>query len=157
MATTRTSTPTLTLPALAPVYEKVGPLSETAVRVAAGLFLVPHGAQKLFGWFGGYGLEATGQFFEQNLGYANGYAAALAAGSVEFFGGLMLAVGLLTRISAGAATVLLLVAMGVHLPNGFFWNAGGYEYALMWAIVTAMYVAKGGGAYSVDRLIGREL
>ena len=56
------------IPVLRPLTEALSPLAEPMVRVAAGLFLVPHGAQKLFGWFGGYGLEATGQFFAAKLG-----------------------------------------------------------------------------------------
>ena len=141
---------------MAPVYANLDKGAETALRVATGAFLMPHGAQKLFGWFGGHGLEATGQFFEQTLGYGNGYLAALGAGSVEFFGGLFLALGLLTRISAGAIVVFLLVALSVHLPNGFFWTEGGYEYPLLWAIAAAYFWIRGGGALSIDRRIGRE-
>lgn len=147
----------LVIPALSPLYESLGSFTEPALRIAAGVFLVPHGAQKLFGWFGGYGLEATGQFFQDQLGYSNGYLAALGAGSVEFFGGLLLALGLFTRLSAAAITVLLLVALTVHLPNGFFWNEGGIEYPLLWAILTASFVIRGGGAYSLDAAIGKEI
>lgn len=147
----------LIIPAFGPLYDGLGRITEPALRIAAGVFLMPHGAQKLFGWFGGNGLEATGQFFQNQLGYSNGYLVALAAGSVEFFGGLLLALGLLTRISAGAATVLLLVALTVHLPNGFFWNQGGYEYPLLWALLTASFVIRGGGTYSLDAAIGKEI
>ena len=147
----------LVLPTLGPLYDSLGRLTEPALRIAAGVFLVPHGAQKLFGWFGGYGLEATGQFFQDQLGYSNGYLAALGAGSVEFFGGLLLALGLFTRLSAAAVTVLLLVALSVHLPNGFFWNEGGIEYPLLWALLTASFVIRGGGTYSLDAAIGKEL
>lgn len=142
-------------PFMSPVYDRLAPLTDPALRVIAGLFLVPHGAQKLFGAFGGYGLEATGAYFD-SVGMPNGYAVALAAGLVEFVGGLMLAAGLLTRVAAAAATILLLVAASTHMANGFFWPAGGYEYALMWAILSFSYWIKGGGRYSVDHLIGRE-
>ena len=145
------------VPPLAPLYRTLSPITEPALRIAAGLFLVPHGAQKLFGWFGGYGLEATGQFFEQQLGYSNGLLAAAAAGSVEFFGGLLLAIGFLTRLSAGATAVLLAAALLVHLPNGFFWTEGGYEYPLLWLIVILTYAVKGGGRYSIDGLIQKEI
>ena len=146
----------LILPVFEPLYDGVTHYTDTALRVAAGLFLVPHGAQKLFGWFGGYGPVATGQFFEQQLGFSNGLLVAVGAGSVEFFGGLLLALGLLTRPAAAAASVLLLVALTVHLGNGFFWTEGGYEYPLLWLIVTLTFVVKGGGAYSVDRYLGKE-
>ena len=77
-------------------------LSWTLVRAASGLILMPHGAQKLFGWFGGGGLDGTGQYFEQNLGLAPGLLFAGLAGLTEFVGGLLLALGLLTRLSAAA-------------------------------------------------------
>ena len=93
---------TLVIPALKPVYVSLSGFSEALLRVAAGGFLVPHGAQKLFGAFGGFGLEATGQYFQTQLGFANGYLAAFGAGSVEVFGGLLLALGLFTRFAAGA-------------------------------------------------------
>ena len=112
---------------------------------------MPHGAQKLFGWFGGYGLTATGEFFGTQLGLQPGLLFALLAGLVEFFGGLALVVGLLTRPAALAVAVLMGVAMlGVHLPNGFFWTSGGYEYPLMWGLI-ALALLLGGGRYSLDR------
>ncbi len=148
---------TLVIPALKPVYVSLSGLSEALVRVAAGAFLVPHGAQKLFGAFGGYGLEATGQYFQTQLGFANGSLAALSAGSVEFFGGLLLALGLFTRLSAGALAVFLAVAASMHLGGSFFWTEGGWEYPVFWAVVVLMFVVRGGGQYSLDRLIGREI
>ena len=129
-------------------------VTETLVRVAAGAFLIPHGAQKLFGWFGGYGLEATGQFFANQLGFANGYLAALGAGSVEFFGGIALALGLLTRASALAIFVFLLVAANFHFTAGFFWTESGWEYPVLWAILALSFVTKGGGKYSMDNVLG---
>lgn len=156
-ALTGTPRTSLVIPAFGSLYTAGSTLADTALRVAAGLFLVPHGAQKLFGWFGGYGLEATGQFFETQLGFANGWLAALAAGSVEVFAGLALALGLATRVSAAMVAGLLLVALTVHLPAGFFWTGGGWEYPALWAIVALTFVAKGGGSLSLDRLIGREI
>lgn len=129
-------------------------ITDTLLRVTAGAFLIPHGAQKLFGWFGGHGLEATGQFFEAQLGFSNGYLAALGAGSVEFFAGIALAAGLFTRISALAVALLLLVASNVHFGAGFFWAEGGWEYPILWAILAASFVTRGGGRYSVDNLLG---
>lgn len=142
-------------PFMKPAYAFTGRYAETALRMTAGLLLVPHGAQKLFGWFGGFGLEATGQYFE-SVGMANGYQIALAAGLVEFVGGLALALGFLTRVSAAAALILLTIAFTIHFPNGFAWTSGGFEYPLMWAILAAYFWVKGGGRYSVDRLIGKE-
>lgn len=147
----------LAIPALGRLYAATDNLAEAALRVAAGVFLIPHGMQKLFGAFGGHGLEATGQFFETQLGFAYGWLAALGAGSVETFGGLLLALGLLTRPAAVAVAVLLLMALTVHLPAGFFWTAGGWEYPALWGVVALYFAARGGGRFSVDRLIGREI
>lgn len=129
-------------------------ITDILLRIAAGAFLVPHGAQKLFGWFGGYGLEATEQFFQTQLGFSNGYLAALGSGSVEFFGGIALAAGLFTRFSALAIAVLLMVASTVHTGAGFFWTDGGWEYPVLWAIVAISFVTKGGGRYSLDNILG---
>ncbi len=148
---------TLVSPALQPVYVSLTGRGDALVRVAAGAFLIPHGAQKLFGAFGGYGLEATGQFFQTQLGFANGYIAALGTGSVELFGGLLLALGLFTRLAAGSIAVMLAVAATMHIGAGFFWNNGGWEYPVLWAVVALMFVVRGGGQYSLDRLIGREI
>ncbi len=148
---------TLVIPALKPVYGSLSGLSEALLRVTAGAFLIPHGAQKLFGAFGGYGLEATGQFFQTQIGFANGYLAALGAGSVEVFGGLLLALGLFTRFAAAAIVVFLSIAMTFHFSNGFMWTELGWEYPVFWTIVALMFVVRGGGQYSLDRLIGREI
>lgn len=152
-----TDTNPLLLPALRPAYATLSHVADAVLRVAAGAFLVPHGAQKLFGWFGGGGLAGTGQFFETQLGYSNGLLVALAVGSVEVFGGLALALGLGTRLAAAAVAVLLAVASTVHLPIGFFWTSGGWEYPVLWSILALSYAVKGGGRYSLDRLIGREV
>lgn len=144
------------IPALRPLTDALSPLAEPMVRVAAGLFLLPHGLQKLFGWFGGYGLEATGQFFAAKLGLPPSFA--LLAALIEVGGGLALALGLATRLAAALVTGMMAVAVfQVHLDAGFFWNAGGYEYPLMWGLVALSFVVRGGGRYSLDRAIGREL
>lgn len=125
------------------------------IRLAAGLILVPHGAQKLFGLFGGGGLDGTAQYFEANLGLAPGLLFAALAGATEFFGGLFLALGFLTRLSALAVSVLMAyAAFAVHFGSGFFWTAGGLEYPLLWGLVALGFVIRGGGAYSVDEAIG---
>ncbi|HVO02578.1 MAG TPA: DoxX family protein, partial [Candidatus Cybelea sp.] len=115
------------VPAFAAIQNALSPFAEPLVRVATGLFLAPHGAQKLFGAFGGYGIEATGQFFASKLGLPTSFA--LLAGLIEFVGGIALALGLLTRVAAGFVVGLMAVAvLAVHLPNGYFWTDGGFEY-----------------------------
>lgn len=144
------------IPAFRSLQDALSPYADLVARAATGLFLMPHGAQKLFGLFGGYGLEATGQFFAAKLGMPP--VMALVVGVIEFFGGLALATGFLTRIAAGAITVMLAVAvLQVHLANGFFWTSGGFEYPLLWGILSLTYVVKGGGRLSVDALIGTEI
>ncbi|CFX09137.1 conserved membrane protein of unknown function [Candidatus Filomicrobium marinum] len=130
-------------------------LSWTIVRVATGLILMPHGAQKLFGWFGGGGLSGTAQYFEQTFGLHPGLLFAGAAGLTEFVGGLFLAIGFLTRLSAAAVVALMSYAViAVHWSNGFFWTNGGIEYPLLWGLVALAIVIRGGGEYSVDRAVG---
>ena len=145
------------VPALKPLYAKLSQLSYPLIRAATGLMLMPHGAQKLFGWFGGYGLEGTGGFFSQSLGLEPGLFWAALVGGVEFFGGLLLVLGLLTRPAALAVATLMAVAvLKVHLPNGFFWTSGGYEYPLLWGLIALAIAFKGGAELSLDRALGRE-
>lgn len=146
----------LLIPALAPLYDVLTPVADAAVRITTGLLLVPHGAQKLFGWFGGHGLEGTSQFFVTKLGLPG--TLALVAGLIEFAGGLALAMGLLTRPVAALVAGLMAVAVfGVHWNIGFFWTAGGFEYPLLWGMVALSYAVRGGGRYALDRVLGREL
>ena len=127
-----------------------------ALRVPVGLIFAAHGAQKLFGWFGGYGLEGTGQFFG-SVGLNPGYLMALLAGAAEFFGGLALIVGLLVRPAAAALAFAMLVAIfAVHIGKGFFMATGGYEYALALFAASLSLLFSGAGRWSVDRSLGGE-
>ncbi|WP_037455731.1 DoxX family protein [Skermanella stibiiresistens] len=143
---------------LVATLDRLSVLSYPLIRVTAGLLLMPHGAQKLFGLFGGYGLAATGEFFGAKLGLQPGILFAGLAGFIEFFGGLALVLGLLTRPAAvGVLTLMAVAVFSVHLPSGFFWTAGGYEYPLMWGLLAVAIVLKGGGRYSLDRKLGLPL
>ncbi len=127
------------------------------LRVTIGLTLAAHGAQKLFGWFGGYGLDATGQFFE-GLGFRPGRRHAFMAGAVEVGGGLLLALGLLTPLGGAlAASVMLVAAVTAHLKNGFFATGGGYEYNLVLGVAALALAFTGPGAISIDALLGLPL
>jgi putative oxidoreductase len=127
-------------------------LAATVMRIPVGLVLMAHGAQKLFAWFGGYGLEGTGQWMA-SVGFEPGYLMALMAGSAEFFGGLALLVGLLTRPAALVVAFTMAVAMTVHLGNGLFVTANGYEYALTLLAVATSLVFSGGGAFALDNKV----
>lgn len=124
------------------------------LRAVVGLTLAAHGAQKLFGWFGGPGLTGTGQFFDQ-LGFRPGRLQAAQAGTAELVGGLFLAVGLLTPVAAAAAIAVMFVAgVSVHVKNGFFVSSGGYEYTLMLGGAALALAFTGPGALSLDRALG---
>lgn len=126
------------------------------LRIPVGIIFVAHGAQKLFGWFGGYGLEGTGQFFA-TVGLNPGYLMALLAGAAEFFGGLALILGLLVRPAAAALAFAMLVGIvAVHLGKGFFVSNGGYEYALALLAASLSLLFSGAGRLSVDRTIAAE-
>ncbi len=155
--TEKTSETRLIIPALAPLYATLSRWSYPIIRFFTGLILVPHGAQKLFGWFGGRGLEATGAGLANNLGLEPGVFWAALLGGTEFFGGLFIAVGLLTRPAAIGIVIIMAVAIfTVHLPNGFFWGAGGYEYPMLWGLVALAIAFRGGAEMSIDRAIVRE-
>lgn len=127
------------------------------LRVPVGIILIAHGAQKLFGWFGGYGLEGTGQFMA-SLGLEPGYLMALLAGSAEFFGGLALVLGILTRPAALMSAFTMAVAMfTAHIGNGLFMANNGYEYALTLLVVSAALAIQGAGRFSLDALLLRQL
>ncbi len=142
---------------LANTADSLSPLAWPLVRIITGLLLIPHGAQKLFGWFGGHGLEGTGQFFSSALGMNPGMLWAGLAGGVEFFGGLALVLGLFTRPAALAVAVVMGVALTTHIPSGFFWTEGGIEYPLMWGILAIAIMLRGGAELSLDRKFGFRL
>lgn len=122
-----------------------------ALRVPAGVIFAAHGAQKLFGWFGGYGLDGTGQWM-QSIGIGPGYLMALLAGSAEFFGGLALIIGLLVRPAAAALMIAMLVAIfGVHIDHGLFVANNGYEFALALLAIAVGLLVSGAGRGSIDR------
>src|SRR5687768_7297536 len=116
------------------------------LRLTVGLTIGAHGAQKLFGWFGGYGLDGTGQAFA-TLGFHPGRRNALLAGLAELAGGLLLAFGFATPAGAALiASVMLVAAFSVHVKNGFFSTSGGYEYNLVLGVAALSLAFTGPGA-----------
>jgi putative oxidoreductase len=119
-------------------------------RVVFGSLMAAHGAQKLFGWFGGYGIAGTGGFFE-SLGFRPGRFFAAAAGFSEVAGGTLLAVGLLGPLGPAMIIAIMVVAMAtVHWPHGVFGQNGGIETPLLYAAFAAGIALTGYGAYSLD-------
>jgi putative oxidoreductase len=127
--------------------------SQLALRLPLGIIFAAHGAQKLFGWFGGYGLEGTGQWMA-SIGLEPGVLMAALSGSAEFFGGVALILGLLTRPAALVLAVTMLVAIfSVHISNGLFMSNDGYEFGLALLAGTVSLLISGGGRASVDAVI----
>lgn len=131
--------------------------SSLALRVPAGVIFAAHGAQKLFGWFGGYGLEGTGQWMA-SIGLQPGVPMAFLAGSAEFFGGLALILGLLARPAAAVLALTMAVAiLSVHIGNGLFMSNNGYEFGLALLAVAVSLALSGAGRASLDRVIAQRL
>jgi putative oxidoreductase len=131
----------------------------TILRLVLGVVFFAHGAQKMLGWFGGYGFHGTMGFFE-HLGMPAPVAFLIIC--TEFFGGLGLIVGLLTRIPAlGIGVEMIGAVLMVHLPNGFFMNwtgnqkGEGFEYHLLVIAIAAVLLIRGGGAFSADRALSK--
>ncbi|MEE1766303.1 MULTISPECIES: DoxX family membrane protein [unclassified Streptomyces] len=122
------------------------------LRLGAGGVLAAHGTQKLFGWFGGHGIEGTGAFME-SVGYAPGKASATAAGLAETGGGALLALGLATPAAGAAAAGAMGGAAAIHAPNGFFNAEGGYEYAATLGLAAAGLAVAGPGRLSLDHAL----
>lgn len=131
--------------------------SPLALRLPLGIIFAAHGAQKLFGWFGGYGLEGTGQWMA-SIGLEPGYLMALGAGSAEFFGGVFLILGLLTRPAALVLAFTMIVAIfTVHIGNGLFMSNNGYEFGLALLAGAVSLLLSGGGRLSADRILSAKL
>lgn len=128
-----------------------------ALRLPVAIIFMAHGAQKLFGWFGGHGLEGTGQWMA-SIGLEPGYLMALGAGSAEFLGGLALLIGLFTRPAAVALAFTMIVAIvTVHLDNGLFMSNNGYEFGLALLATSVSLAISGGGRFSADQPLNKAL
>jgi putative oxidoreductase len=134
----------------------------TLLRICLGVIFFAHGAQKVLGWFGGQGFSASMGFFTHGLGIPSLFA--ILAVTAEFLGGVGLLFGLLTRVAALGTTAVMAVAIFlVHAPNGFFMNwsgkqrGEGFEFHLMAIAIGLTLVARGAGAWSLDRLLEKGL
>lgn len=132
-------------------------LDAVPVRIGIGIIFTAHGAQKLFGWFGGYGLEGTAGWMT-SIGLEPGMLMATLAGSAEFLGGLLLIAGLLVRPAAFALSITMLIAIiTVHWENGLFMSNNGYEFGLALLVISITLTFRGAGSFSVDRILQRKL
>ena len=126
------------------------------IRFGVGGTLFAHGAQKLFGWFGGGGLDGTAAMFDK-IGYKPGKANAVAAGLGEAGGGTLLALGLATPAAGAAVAGTMTVAASMHADNGFFAQGGGLEYPAVLALVAGALALTGPGELSLDAVTGHSL
>jgi len=143
--------PRLLFPGLKPFYDRVEPLSWLLIRITAGLMLIPHGWPKLM-----MGITATANMALVKRGITPAEPLAVILITLETLGGLCIALGLFTRFWAAAVFIEMMVIAYHHLPK-FGWTAPGYEYPLFWGLVMLAIALRGGGPYSVDRRIGKEL
>lgn len=141
----------LHLPGVAGLYEALAPLSYTLIRVALGLILIPHGFGKLFL---NDAVNASRNFV--NFGWEYPLAWAYFIGALEFFGGILLAVGLFTRVIAAAFVIeMSVICFAVLWPN-WSWGRRGMEYALFMGIVALAIFFRGGGRWSLDNMMRKE-
>ncbi|KZZ44101.1 oxidoreductase [Oleiphilus sp. HI0085] len=128
-------------------------LDTLPIRIGAGITFAAHGSQKLFGWFGGYGLDGTAGWME-SIGLSPGILVAGLAGSAEFFAGLLLIVGFLVRPAALVLAITMIVAIvTAHIENGFFMATNGYEFALALLVISATLTIRGAGSLSIDKAL----
>jgi putative oxidoreductase len=123
------------------------------VRFVVGALFIGHGTQKLFGWFGGHGLEGSGRFFEQ-IGYTPGRLMATIGGMTEAGGGALLMMGFLTPLGCAAIVGMMVGTLPVHGPKGLWNTNGGFELPLVYATCAALIAFAGPGRASIDAAIG---
>ena len=122
-------------------------------RLVVGLVMAAHGSQKLFGWFGGYGIAGTGGYFE-TVGFKPGRLLAAVAGLSEFAGGLLIAFGLFGPIGPAMVLAVMVTASSLHWQNGLFAMSNGLEVPLLYIAAAVGFALTGPGAYSLDAALG---
>jgi len=151
----------LVFPQLASLYHTLAPLAEALLRVVVGLWMVPHGLRMAFGFFPGTGIrQGNLRMLAVDLdswGYHPGWLWAPLIAATELIAGPMLALGLFTRAAAVPLVLFLIITNIERWRVGrYFWNKLGLEYTTMWLVATCYFLVHGGGAYSLDRLMGWE-
>lgn len=142
----------LVIPSLASFYDFVAPLSWPLIRCSAGLILAYHGWVKIMSG------PATQYPLFEKFGYSPGWLVTWVLILIEFVGGLCISVGFMTRFWAAAAAIQMAeLTFRVYLPNGYNWTKQGFEFTLLWGLVLFAIALRGGGPYSIDRKLSKEL
>ena len=144
------------IPALGKLYAALDSYMLPLLRVALGAILIPHGCQKLFGWFGGMGFEKFSALFDK-IGYKPGAFWVAVVALTELAGGLMLVFGLFTRFAALAVVIFMINAVWFTSAKGFFWSNGGAEFSILLLVVALVFLVRGGGNMSIDEKMSKEL
>lgn len=153
---TSAASPRLVIPALGGLYDALSGFAHATLRIGLGAILIPHGMQKLFGWFGGMGLEKNAALFDK-IGYSPGMFWGTLVGATELVAGALLVIGLLTRPAAIAVVIFMINGVWfLSKTGGFFWTNRGSEFAILILLVALFLLVRGGGPWSVDRKLGRE-
>jgi len=143
-------------PALGNIYASFDPYVLPLLRATLGLILIPHGCQKLFGWFGGMGFEKFALLFDK-LGYKPGAFWVAVVALTEVVGGVMLVFGLYTRFAALAVAIFMINAVWFTSAKGFFWTNQGSEFCILLLVVALVFMVRGGGNLSIDQKMSKEL
>ena len=143
------------IPSLGNPYARLEPFVLPLLRAGLGIILIAHGCQKLFGMFGGMGLNANAALF-QRLGYSPGMFWGTLVGCTETFGGALLVIGLFTRPAALAVVIFMIFSIHFTSAKGFFWSQGGMEYSILILLVALVFLIRGAASYSVDQRLGKE-
>src|SRR5215203_1751511 len=141
------------IPALGFLYARLEPFMLPLLRVGLGLILIPHGCQKLFGMFGGMGLNANAALF-QRLGYSPGMFWGTLVGCTEVVAGTLLVLGLFTRPAALSIVIFMIFSIHFTSAKGFFWSQGGMEYSILILLAALVFLLRGAGNCSVDQKLG---
>jgi putative oxidoreductase len=148
----------LVVPGLAPLWDALQGIAYPLLRVVMGFVFIPHGCQKLFGWFGAPAMDQYVQSFGRMGSWSASAAWVYYIGALEVVGGIALMVGFLTRFFALQFMIFMIIAAFVaHWSLGFFWTARGFELPFSWAVICFVILIHGGGKWSIDRAMGREI
>ncbi|MGE0564119.1 MAG: DoxX family protein [Pseudolabrys sp.] len=145
----------LIIPGFGGLYNSLEPYALPLLRAGLGIILIPHGCQKLFGWFGGAGFEKMSAIFG-SIGYKPGWFWVLVVALTELVGGLCMVFGLFTRVAALFIAIFMVNAVWFTSAKGFFWTQGGMEFSLLILLVSIVFLIRGGGNCALDNKMSKE-